>query len=67
MYALDDSIVISLIGAGVAVMTLFARLLYKSKCSTIDIGCIHVQRNVKAEMQQQDFFSELEIGNISPK
>jgi len=67
MYSPDDSVIISLIGAGVAVMTLCARLLYKSKCSTVDIGCIHIHRNVKAEMMQQDSFSDVEIANTPPK
>jgi len=67
MYSPDDSVIISLIGAGVAVLTLCARLLYKSKCSSIDVGCLHVKRNVEIELKQQDSFSDVEIANTPPK
>jgi len=35
----------SLIGFAIAIMA----SCYKSKCSKIDIGCIHIQRDIEAE------------------
>ena len=35
----------SLIGFAIAIMA----SCYKSKCSKIDIGCIHIERDVEAE------------------
>jgi hypothetical protein len=37
----------SLIGFAIAIMA----SCYKSKCSKIDIGCIHIERDVEAEEQ----------------
>ena len=37
----------SLIGFAIAIMA----SCYKSKCSKVDIGCIHIERDVEAEEQ----------------
>ncbi len=37
----------SLIGFAISIMA----SCYKSKCSKIDIGCIHIERDVEAEEQ----------------
>ena len=49
---LNDNVTISIIAGAVAVLTLFARLMYKSKCSDIEIGCIKIHRNTSQELQQ---------------
>jgi len=69
MYDPSDAVIISLIGSGFGLIALFARLLYRSKCDTIDIGCLHIHRNIKAEIRQQqmDSFSDVELGGNSPK
>ena len=51
---LNDNVTISIIAGAVAVLTLFARLMYKSKCSDIEIGCIKIHRNTREELQQTD-------------
>ena len=51
---LNDNVTISIIAGAVAVLTLFARLMYKSKCSDIEIGCIKIHRNTSQELQQTD-------------
>ena len=51
---LNDNVTISIIAASVAVLTLFARLMYKSKCSDVEIGCIKIHRNTSQELQQTD-------------
>ena len=51
---LDDNVTISIISGAVVVLTLFARLLYKSKCDSIEIGCIKIHRNTSQELQQAD-------------
>ena len=37
----------SMIGFAIAIMA----SCYKSKCSKVDIGCIHIERDVEAEEQ----------------
>ena len=64
----SDAVIISLIGSGFGCLALLARLMYKSKCSDIDIGCIHIRRDIQNELKQQDSFSDIEIANRkSPK
>ena len=63
----SDAVIISLIGSSFAALGLFSRLLYKSKCSDIDIGCIHIRRDIPNELKQTDSFSDVEIGKNSPK
>ena len=46
---LDDNVIISIIAGTVAVLTLFARLMYRSKCDSIEIGCIKIHRNTSQE------------------
>ena len=50
----NDDVTISIIAAAVAVLTLFARLMYKSKCSDVEIGCIKIHRNTADELKQTD-------------
>ena len=38
----------SVIGLIVAIMA----SCYKSKCSKVDVGCIHIERDVEAEIEQ---------------
>ena len=51
---LNDNVTISIIAGVVCVLTLFARLMYKSKCSDVEIGCIKIHRNTSQELQQTD-------------
>lgn len=47
-----------LITSGIGFILALARVCYKSKCSTIDICCIKITRNIQAEVQE-----DLELGN----
>ena len=38
----------SMIGFFLAIMA----SCYKSKCSKVDVGCIHIERDVEAEIEQ---------------
>ena len=51
---LNDNVTISIIAGAVAVLTLMTRMLYRSKCSHIEIGCIKIHRNTSQELQQTD-------------
>ena len=51
---LDDNVTITIISGAVVVLTLFARLLYKSKCDSIEIGCIKIHRNTSQELKQME-------------
>ena len=42
----------------IAFILALARVCYKSKCTTIDICCIKITRNIQAEVQE-----DLELGN----
>lgn len=39
-----------------------SKVCYKSKCSTIDLCCIKITRNIEAEVQE-----DLEIGSKEPR
>jgi ABC-type transport system involved in Fe-S cluster assembly fused permease/ATPase subunit len=54
MTEFTEPIVISIIGGSIAVLSLIFRLMYKSKCSDVEIGCIKIHRNTSQELQQQD-------------
>ena len=56
-----EPIVISIIGGSIAVLSLIFRLMYKSKCSDVEIGCIKVHRNTSQELQQQDSMTDVKI------
>ena len=56
-----EPIVISIIGGSIAVLSLIFRLMYKSKCDTIEIGCIKIHRNTAQEIQQQDSMTDVKI------
>ena len=51
---LNDNVTISIIAGTICVLSLFARLLYRSKCDTIEVGCIKIHRNTSQELQQTD-------------
>ena len=56
-----EPIVISIIGGSIAVLSLIFRLMYKSKCSDVEIGCIKVHRNTSQELQQQDSVADIKV------
>jgi len=56
-----EPIVISIIGGSIAVLSLIFRLMYKSKCDSIEIGCIKVHRNTSQELQQQDSVTDIKV------
>ena len=45
------------ITSGIGFILALARICYKSKCSTIDICCIKITRNIEAEVKE-----DLELG-----
>ena len=51
---LNDNVTICIIAGAVAVLTLMTRMLYRSKCDSIEIGCIKIHRNTSQELQQAD-------------
>jgi len=61
MTEFTEPIVISIIGGSIAVLSLIFRLMYKSKCSDVEIGCIKVHRNTSQELQQQDSIPDVKI------
>jgi len=61
MTEFTEPIIISIIGATVAVLSLLFRLMYKSKCSDVQIGCIKIHRNTSQEMNQQDSVMDVKI------
>ena len=56
-----EPIVISIIGGSIAVLSLIFRLMYKSKCTDVEIGCIKIHRNTSQELQQQDSMTDVKI------
>ena len=56
-----EPIVISIIGGSIAVLSLIFRLMYKSKCTDVEIGCIKIHRNTAQEIQQQDSMTDVKI------
>ena len=56
-----EPVVISIIASCVAVFSLMFRLMYKSKCSDVEIGCIKVHRNTSQELQQQDSVTDIKV------
>ena len=56
-----EPIVISIIGGSIAVLSLIFRLMYKSKCTDVQVGCIKIHRNTSQELQQQDSMTDVKI------
>ena len=56
-----EPIVISIIGGSIAVLSLIFRLMYKSKCTDVEIGCIKIHRNTSQELQQHDSMTDVKI------
>ena len=54
-------IVISIIAGSIAVLSLIFRLMYKSKCTDVQVGCIKIHRNTSQELQQQDSMTDVKI------
>ena len=46
---LETPIVITIIISSTALLGYFGRLLFASKCSALDMGCIHIKRNTEQE------------------
>jgi len=61
MTEFTEPVIISIIGGSIAVLSLIFRLMYKSKCSDVEIGCIKVHRNTSQELQQQDSIPDVKI------
>ena len=56
-----EPIIISIIGGSIAVLSLIFRLMYKSKCTDVQVGCIKIHRNTSQELQQQDSMTDVKI------
>ena len=56
-----EPIVISIIGGSIAVLSLIFRLMYKSKCTDVQVGCIKIHRNTSQELQQQDSVADIKV------
>ncbi len=62
---MDSSTLISLFSISIGFLSGFTllcmKLLFKSKCSEVDIGCIKIKRNVESEVQCE----RLELSNVN--
>ena len=61
MTDLTEPVIISLIGATLAIMSLLFRLLYRSKCDTIETPCLKIHRNTSQELTQQDSVMDIKV------
>ena len=61
MTELTEPVIISLIGGSIAVLTLMFRLMYKSKCTDVQIGCIKIHRSTSQELRQQDSVMDIKV------
>jgi len=61
MTDITEPVLISIIASCVALLSLVFRLMYKSKCSDVEIGCIKIHRNTSQELQQQDSIPDVKI------
>ena len=46
---ISESVMILIIGSASALLGLFCKLLYSSKCTTIKCGCIEIKRDTEHE------------------
>lgn len=52
---LDRYIVISIVVCSTSLVAYIFRLMFASKCSNLDIGCLHLKRNTKEERSDISF------------
>ena len=48
---LETAIIVSLVFCGSAMISYLCRLLFMSKCSNLDICCLHIKRNTSEEQR----------------
>tara|TARA_S200002703_G_C3716558_1_gene220137 strand:+ start:147 stop:365 length:219 start_codon:yes stop_codon:yes gene_type:complete len=56
---------ITICSLGCGLILALVKMAYKSKCSSIDIGCIHIKRDVdnETEYDKEHPMSDIELGN----
>ena len=58
--SISDAVIILNIGSGTALMGLCCKLSYSSKCKTIKLGCLQIERDTEHEQS-------INIGNATPQ
>jgi hypothetical protein len=54
---MENNIIITIIVCGTALFGYIFRLLFLSKCETLDLGCLHIKRNTAIEKRNVEGFS----------
>ena len=50
----ENNLYIIIIVGGVSVVSLIVKLLYKSKCTHIECGCIKIDRDIESELKVKE-------------
>ena len=50
----ENNLYIIIIVGGVSVVSLIVELLYKSKCTHIECGCIKIDRDIESELKVKE-------------